>query len=275
MTRSIIALLGTVLLASLITPATAGNKLEQRVDTATNVLERFTRIPEQGIPPSLLRGAYGVAVIPNTIKAGFMLGGSFGQGILVVRKADGRWSNPTFINLGSGSFGFQAGAQSSDLILVFRTRRSVENIASGKVTLGGDASVAAGPVGRMTSASTDASMKAEIYSYSRNRGFFAGISIEGGVLAMDKRANRDFYKSSASAREILKDPHMPTPLQARRFQTMLGNTAPRVASRQKGSQTARGDSNYSSAPSSSSRQDSGVRTYGVEEAPATSGSSIY
>ncbi|MGI9308387.1 MAG: lipid-binding SYLF domain-containing protein, partial [Gammaproteobacteria bacterium] len=144
-------------------------------------------------------------------------------------------------------------------------------IYKGKVTLGGDASVAAGPVGRMTSASTDAAMKAEIYSYSRNRGFFAGISVEGGVLAMDKRANSSFYKSSASPREILSDPHMPTPLQARRFQSILDNTAPRLASRQKGSQTAHGDS---STPYSST-ENSGVRTYGVQEAPVTSGSSIY
>jgi lipid-binding SYLF domain-containing protein len=271
MTRSIIALLGTVLLASLITPATAGNKLEQRVDTATNVLERFTRIPEKGIPPSLLQGAYGVAVIPNTIKAGFMLGGSFGQGILVVRKADGRWSNPSFINLGSGSLGFQAGAQSSDLILVFRTRRSVENIASGKITLGGDASIAAGPVGRYTRASTDLTLSAEIYAYSRTRGLFGGFSLEGGWLGMDNKSNFAFYESGQGlAANILSDDHIPSPPTARRFIEVLSAAAPQSEWQVDSSRTA-----AVTTPVAEPAASEGTKTFSIDDAPLAGNDDLF
>jgi len=153
----------------------------------------MSQMPEKGIPPSLLSNAYAVAVIPSVIKAGFILGGSYGKGVLVVRQSDGRWSNPAFISLGAGSFGWQVGAQSSDIVLVFKNRKGVDNIANGKLTLGGDANVAAGPVGRHTSAATDGRLNAEIYSYARNRGLFAGISLEGAWLRMDNKSNFAFY----------------------------------------------------------------------------------
>ncbi|HHQ13416.1 MAG TPA: hypothetical protein ENK16_00155, partial [Chromatiales bacterium] len=197
MTRPLSVLIAFALLLTTITAAAVTPKLEKRVDNATAVLEQLTRIPEQGIPPNLLKNAYGVAVIPGVIKAGFIIGGRFGQGILVVRRPDGSWSNPSFVNLGGGSVGFQAGAQSSDIVLVFKTRRSVENITKGKITLGGDVSVAAGPWGRYTSASTDIALKSEIFSYARNRGLFGGVAIDGSVLSIDQKSNAIYYQNSS------------------------------------------------------------------------------
>ncbi len=178
-------------------PATADTKEERRVADATDVLDQFLRIPEQGIPPTLLARAYGIAVVPSVVKAGFVVGARHGKGILVVRQPDNSWSNPAFIKLTGGSIGWQAGAQSTDIILVFKTRRSVSNITNGKLTLGADAAVAAGPVGRHTSAATDWRFRSEVYSYSRSRGLFAGVAIEGASLRMDRFANAAFYGSSS------------------------------------------------------------------------------
>lgn len=183
--------------------ALAASKEEERVADATDVVDQLLRIPEQSVPPSLLTNAYGIAVIPNVIKAGFVLGVRHGKGVMVVRQSDGSWSNPAFISMTGGSIGWQAGAQSTDIILVFKTRRSVDGITRGKLTLGADASVAAGPVGRHTGVATDIQLQAEVYSYSRSRGLFAGIAIEGAGITIDKRSNAAFYGSSSiSAGEI-------------------------------------------------------------------------
>lgn len=168
---------------------------EERVADAADVIDQILRIPEQTIPPNLLSRAYGVAVIPNVVKVGFGLGARRGKGILVVRQDDNSWSNPAFITLTGGSIGWQIGAQSTDIILVFKTRNSVDGIASGKLTLGADASIAAGPVGRQAGVATDLAMQAEVISYSRSRGLFAGIALEGAGVTMDKRANAAFYGS--------------------------------------------------------------------------------
>lgn len=125
---------------------------EEKVDAAIDVLEMTSRLPEEGIPPALLRNAQGLAVIPNVIKAGFIVGGSYGKGVLLVRDDQGRWSPPLFIRLAAGSFGWQIGAQSTDVVLVFKTPRSIEGIVRGTFTLGADAAVAAGPVGRWAAA---------------------------------------------------------------------------------------------------------------------------
>jgi lipid-binding SYLF domain-containing protein len=143
--------------------------------------------------------------MPDVVKAGLVFGGRGGKGLMAVRGSDGTWSNPTFITLGGGSFGFQAGVQSADVVLVFRNRRGVDNIVNGKFTLGADASVAAGPVGRSAQASTDGQLKAEIYSYSRARGLFAGIALDGAVIAIDNRANRRVYGRDVTARMILEN----------------------------------------------------------------------
>lgn len=186
----------SVLISALIAlPVFAASKEENRVVNATDVIDQLLRIPEQSIPPALLSRAYAVAVVPHVIKIGFGLGARRGKGILVVRQDDGSWSNPAFITLTGGSFGFQIGAQSTDIILVFKTRKGVDGIANGKLTLGADASIAAGPVGRHTSVSTDITFKSEVYSYSRSRGLFAGVALEGAGVAMDESANAAFYGS--------------------------------------------------------------------------------
>ena len=179
--------------APLYAQKTAVSSEVAKVESATAVLSEIMRVPEDGIPEALLNNAYGVAVIPGVIKAAFGIGGRYGEGILAVRTADGAWSNPAFISLTGGSLGWQIGAESTDLILVFKSRQSIDAISRGKFTLGVDASVAAGPVGRSAQASTDVQLKAEIYSYSRSRGLFAGIALSGAALQMDHTANAAFY----------------------------------------------------------------------------------
>lgn len=171
----------------------AGGGEWAKLNEAANVLWEIKSIPENGMPPALLSSAYGVVVIPNMIKAGFILGGRYGQGVMVIRNSTGKWSNPCFVTITGGSVGWQAGAQSTDIILVFKTSRSASALADGKFTLGADASVAAGPVGRHAEAATDAQLRAEILSYSRSRGLFAGVALEGAALQIDNSANAFFY----------------------------------------------------------------------------------
>lgn len=197
-------------------PAAASAEEEDKIDAAIEILDKTGTLPEQDIPPALLRNAQGIAVIPGLIKAGFVLGGSYGKGVLTVRDASNRWSPPVFISLVSGSLGWQIGAQSTDVVLVFKTRRSIEGIVSGTFKLGADAAVAAGPVGRRGEAATDADLKAEILSYSRSRGLFAGISLEGAKLDIDHDANAAFYGKAIRARDIL-DGRAPARAPAGRF----------------------------------------------------------
>ncbi len=181
----------------------AATREEKRVSDAADVLDQLARIPEKSIPPSLLSRAYGVAVIPNVIRAAFWVGASRGKGVIVVRQDDNSWSNPAFVTITAGSLGWQIGADSTDIILVFKTRKGVDGIANGKMTLGATASVAAGPVGRNTSASTDMQFKAEVYSYSRSRGLFAGVALEGAGVTMDRKANAAYYGSTSMTPEAI------------------------------------------------------------------------
>lgn len=197
-------------------PAAAGRDEVAKVDEATSVLSEIMAIPEKAIPPELLRNAHGVAVIPGLIKAGFVVGGRYGTGIVVTRKKGG-WSNPSFISLTGGSVGWQIGAQATDVILVFKTERGIENIKRGKFTLGADISVAAGPVGRHAEAGTDVQLKAEIYSYSRSRGLFAGLAIEGAALQIDDNANADFYGKSVTPDQVFTGRGVKTPGPASKF----------------------------------------------------------
>lgn len=183
------------------TSADAATREEKRVGDAADVLEQLLRIPEKTVPPALLSRAYAVAVIPNVVKAAFGVGARRGKGILVIRQDDNSWSNPAFITITGGSVGWQIGAQSTDIILVFKTRKGVDGIENGRLTLGADASVAAGPVGRHTGIATDIQFKAEVYSYSRSRGLFAGIALEGAGITMDRKANAAFYGSSSMTPE--------------------------------------------------------------------------
>lgn len=195
-------LASAALLALLLTTsADAASREEKRVGDAADVLEQLLRIPEKSVPPALLSRAYAVAVIPNVVKAAFGLGARRGKGIIVIRQDDNSWSNPAFITLTGGSVGWQIGAQSTDIILVFKTRKGVAGIENGRLTLGADASVAAGPLGRHTGIATDLEFKAEVYSYSRSRGLFAGIALEGAGVTMDRKANAAFYGSSSMTPE--------------------------------------------------------------------------
>ncbi|MGA7951106.1 MAG: lipid-binding SYLF domain-containing protein [Thiobacillaceae bacterium] len=184
-------------------PAFGAVKEADKLAGASAVLEKITAIPEQSIPPALLNNAHGLAVIPRVFKAGFVVGGSYGKGVLTVRDKDGRWSAPLFVTLRAGSVGWQIGAQSTDLLLVFKTAKSVEGILKGTFTLGADAAVAAGPVGRRGEAATDAELKAEILSYSRSRGLFAGVSLQGASIRIDHASNKNFYGKEVSPKQIL------------------------------------------------------------------------
>ena len=175
---------------------------EQRTQKATMVLKEMSAIPENSIPERLLAEAYAIAIVPDLAKAAFIFGGRGGKGLISVRGKDGAWTNPNYINVGGGSFGFQAGVQSSDLILVFTSKAGVDSIIKGKFTLGADAGVAAGPVGRNVQASTDQNFKAEIYSYSRSKGLFAGVSLDGTGITIDRKANETVYGDMASPASI-------------------------------------------------------------------------
>src|SRR5688572_1482086 len=185
-------------------PAAAGVKEETKARDAARVLGEIMRIPETAVPEKMFTDAHAIAVIPDVVKAGLLLGGRGGRGLVSVRMADGTWSAPSFIKLGGGSVGFQAGLSSSDVILVFRSPRGVEGIVNGKFTLGGDASVAAGPVGRSAQASTDEQLKAEIYSYSRARGLFAGVALDGTALRIDNKSNQRVYGEGTTPRAIFE-----------------------------------------------------------------------
>ncbi len=175
-------------------PASAQGRPEARVIIATQVMEELRGQRDQYIPDLLLDRAFGIAIVPEVKKGAFAFGIRSGKGVLLVRDKTGRFSNPVFISLNGGSFGWQIGVQSTDLVLVFTTRSGVEGITDGKLTLGADASVAAGPVGRTASAATDATFSgAEIYSYSRSSGIFAGVALDGTAISIDKKANADFY----------------------------------------------------------------------------------
>jgi len=176
-------------------PLHAGEREVRTVESAAFVIRELGGVKLQGIPQALLRDAHGVAVIPGVVKAGFLIDGRVGQGVVLARQPGGSWSNPVFVTLGGLGIGWQAGVESTDVVLVFRTAHSVDRIlrGKGKLTLGGDASVAIGPVGREFEAATDARLRAEIFSYSRSRGLFAGISVEGAALRVNPRANEAFY----------------------------------------------------------------------------------
>jgi len=203
-------------------PLEADSNEEAKINDAIEVLEEIMAIPEKGIPPALLNDADGIAIIPGVIKAGLVLGGRHGSGIMVVRDREGRWSNPSFVTITGGSIGWQIGVQSADIILVFRSKRSINNMMKGKFTLGVDTSIAAGPVGRHLEAGTDVELKAEILSYSRSRGLFAGLSLEGAALQIDDDANAAFYDNKAvKANDILTDKNFKAPAVAKKLKEVL------------------------------------------------------
>jgi lipid-binding SYLF domain-containing protein len=213
-----------ITLLALASPARAQLREAATVAESIEVLDALSDIHLRGIPPALLQEAQGVAIVPGVVKAGFVLGGRFGRGVVLVRTADGSWSNPVFITLTGGSVGWQIGIQSTDVVLVFKTRTSLDRIIQGKnkLTLGADAAVAAGPVGRQLEAGTDGQLKAEIYSYSRSRGLFAGVSFEGAGLLSDSRSNEVYYRlPGGQAATVLATPNLPVPAEVVKLRNEL------------------------------------------------------
>src|SRR5580704_3469722 len=222
---SVFTALAGLTLAIGATGAHAQAREEGKLLLASQVLEELRDARDQMIPDKLLERAYGIAVIPDMTKIAFFAGGRRGNGVLVYRDKDGRFTNPIFVTMTGGSFGFQWGVQSTDIVLVFTSRKGIEGITGGKVTLGGDASVSAGPVGRESSAATDMTFKAEVYSYSRSRGVFAGLAIDGSVISIDDDENDAFYrKKDVRAADIISGATTTNDDAARRFLTAIATS---------------------------------------------------
>src|SRR5690554_4519437 len=184
--------------------AVAGPSEDARARNALRVLAEIQEIPESAIPNKLLDEARAIVVIPDTVKAGLVIGGRRGHGMMSVKTPEGTWSAPAFISLTGGSIGLQAGVQSADVVMVFRNDRSLESIVNGKLTLGADVGVAAGPLGRHAGTATDGQLQAEIWSWSRARGLFAGIALDGAVLSIDDAANQAVYGQGTTPRMIFE-----------------------------------------------------------------------
>ena len=201
--------------------ATPAPDQEAKLLVATQVLDQLREQRDQSIPQHLLQRACGVAVIPSVTKAALLIGGRRGTGVLTVRDSRGRFSSPVFINLTGASIGLQFGAQEVDVVLVFTTRAGIDGIADGKLTLGGGASVAAGPVGRHAEAAVGTN--AEVFAYSRARDMFAGIALDGTSLSINEKANRAFYgRKDVLASEIISGAaSAPDSENARRFLAAL------------------------------------------------------
>jgi lipid-binding SYLF domain-containing protein len=177
------------------------------VEDAARTIKALSEIPLKGIPHALLHEAAGVAIIPGVVKAGLLVDGRFGRGVILRHEPDGNWSNPVFVTLSGGGVGGQVGIEETDLVLVFTTKKSLERALRGKLALGTDVTVAAGFIGRDAEAATDRGLKAEIYSYSRSRGLFAGVSVEGSKLHVDGSANDAFYGLRGCRLEDVMAPH--------------------------------------------------------------------
>lgn len=184
-----------------LTSAIDASKETERLHSASNVLKEFDKMKES-IPHTLIDDCQGIVIVPNLINAGFVVGGKRGRGIAMVKLDNGKWSDPVFVTMTGGSVGLQIGVQSVDLVLVFRHKGVLTEVENGDFTIGGDISAAAGPVGRSSSANTDYKLEAEVYSYSRSRGLFAGISVNGSNLAIDKDANGRFYGDGTNSADI-------------------------------------------------------------------------
>jgi lipid-binding SYLF domain-containing protein len=179
------------------------SELRERARNAGDVLSEIMEIPEGGIPNELMSRAEAVAVIPHVMKGAFGVGGEYGKGLVSHRLDNGHWSTPSYIKIGGGSFGLQLGVEATDLVLVFTDRQGFKGLLEGKVKLGVDAAVAAGPVGRNAQASMDVLLKSPILAYSRSKGLFAGIALDGAVVSIDDSANAKAYGKGLSAQEIL------------------------------------------------------------------------
>jgi SH3 domain-containing YSC84-like protein 1 len=208
--------------------AFAGNKEQERLENSGTVLQEVMDVPDN-IPQDLIDKAECVIVFPSVLKAAFVVGGSYGRGAMVCRTGEhfnGAWGSPAMYALEGGSIGFQLGGQATDLVLLVMNERGASSILDSKVKIGADASAAAGPKGRDASADTDAYLRAEILSYSRSRGLFAGISLEGSTLRPDDDASADVYGRKLTAREIVLGGKATTPPSGQHLVRVLQKSAP-------------------------------------------------
>ncbi len=195
------------------TPAFAFSKAEarERAQKAAKAFREIMSAPDQSIPQELIDRANCVAVFPSVIKGGFIVGGQYGKGLISCRRAQGSWGAPAYFTIGGGSFGLQIGGQEVGLVLLVMNESGVEGLLQDKFEIGAGAGASAGPVGRNTHASTDILLKAQILSYSRSRGLFAGLELKGAVIMQDNEANKNIYGQEISAREIIVDGKARTP----------------------------------------------------------------
>jgi lipid-binding SYLF domain-containing protein len=251
--------------------AHADARQEAKLLVATEVLEELRGQRDLAIPENLLQRAFGVAVVPSVTKVALFLGGRRGSGVLVVRDSRGRFTNPVFINLTGISGGFQFGAQETDLVLVFTTKRGIEGIADGKLTLGVGASVAAGPVGRQAEAA--AGTNAEVFAYSRSRGMFVGVALDGTAISIDTKSNRSFYgRRDVLPSEIMSGAATTESENVRRFLAALAKSTGESASATSGDATAAGGGAVSGtnapavqAPATPAPAPGDVRTFPMED----------
>jgi SH3 domain-containing YSC84-like protein 1 len=217
------------LLGMMVLPAFGQDKEADRVKAAGDVIAEIMNIPDD-VPQSVIDKADCVVVLPSVLKAAFVFGGSYGRGVMTCRGGPhfrGPWGAPTMMALEGASFGLQLGGQATDFVLLLMSPKSADNILTSKVKLGGDASAAAGPVGRNASAETDATMRAEILSYSRARGLFAGVSLTGSTLRADNDANKNLYGKDISAKAIVFDKAVPAPPSAAKLLRTLNHRSPK------------------------------------------------
>jgi len=211
----------------------AQKKEGDRLQESYNVLKEILATPDKGIPRDLLDKAECVVIYPSVKKAGFIVGGEYGRGTITCRTGKdfhGPWSAPAMFALEGGSVGFQIGGEATDFVLLVMNEKGAESVMSSKVKLGADASAAAGPVGRTTSAETDIAMKAEILSWSRSRGAFGGVSLEGSTMRSDDGGNKHLYGKELSAKEIVREGKVQTPDSGKQLIQLLQRTSPKHVS---------------------------------------------
>jgi lipid-binding SYLF domain-containing protein len=210
-----------ILSCVVVVPLAAATTHADRLRQAADVVRTLRTTPDNGIPDQLWNKAECVVVIPDMKKAAFVFGGEYGKGVMSCRSANG-WSSPLFMQIAKGSWGLQIGAEAVDLVLLVNNRKGVDTLLDSKISLGADASIAAGPVGRSGTAATDAQLNAQILSYSRSKGVFAGIDLSGGVLQPDKDANASFYGHPVLAHDVLYGSTKTNEVAARDFANALG-----------------------------------------------------
>ncbi|MBV9572990.1 MAG: lipid-binding SYLF domain-containing protein [Acidobacteriales bacterium] len=211
-------------------PVLGQHREQDRLKQSYLVLDEILGMPDKGIPRDLLSKAECVVVFPSVKKAAFVVGASYGRGVMSCRSGEnfrGPWSAPAMFAMEGGSFGFQIGGQATDFVLLVMNEKGARSVMSSKVKLGADASIAGGPVGRTTSAETDIVMKAEILSWSRNRGVFAGISLDGSTLRCNQEANKNLYGKELNARQIILQREVKTPTAGQQLIALLNKISPK------------------------------------------------